>query len=64
MIIQSNSTPGEGIAGKQVDVHVVVRFDDKLRLLAEGGHPQLPEDVLVGEVVVGVMEATLAIKKI
>ncbi len=52
-------TPGDGIGGKQVDVHVVVRLDNKLCLLAEGGHPELPEHILVGEVVVGVVETAL-----
>ena len=60
-VSKAMSTPGDGIAGKQVDVHVVVCLDDKLCLLAEGGHPQLPEHVLVGQVVVGVMETTLSI---
>ena len=60
-VSKAMSTPGDGIAGKQVDVHVVVCLDDKLCLLTEGGHPQLPEHVLVGQVVVGVMETTLSI---
>ena len=46
----------EGVDGVQVDVHVVIRLDNKLGLLAELGDPQLAEHALVGEVAVGVGE--------
>jgi hypothetical protein len=52
-------TPGESIGGIEVNVHVVIRLDDKFRLLTEGGDPQLPEHILVGQVVIGVVKPAL-----
>ncbi len=52
-------TPGESIGGIEVNVHVVIRLDDKFCLLTEGGDPQLPEYILVGQVVVGVVKPAL-----
>ena len=52
-------TPGESIGGIEVNVHVVIRLDDKFSLLTEGGDPQLPEYILVGQVVIGVVKPAL-----
>jgi hypothetical protein len=52
-------TPGESIGGIEVNVHVVIRLDDKFRLLTEGGDPQLPEYILVGQVVIGIVKPAL-----
>ena len=49
----------EGVDGVQVDVHVVIRLDNKLGLLAELRHPHLAKHVLVREVVVRVDEIAL-----
>ena len=47
------------VNAEQVDVHVVVGLDHKLCLLTKLGHPGLPHDALVGEVVVRVVETSL-----
>ena len=51
--------PCDLVHGVQVNVHVVVRLDDKLCLLAELADPELSEDALEGEVPVRVHEAAL-----
>ena len=47
------------VDGVEVDVHVVVRLDNKLSLFAELRHPHLAKHVFVREVVVRVDKIAL-----
>ena len=58
-IIIRKITPCKGVDGEHVNEHVVVCFDDKLRLLTVGGHPHLPQHILEGDVAIGVKETAL-----
>ena len=47
------------VDGIEIDIHIVVRLDNKFGLLAELRHPHLAKHVLVREVVVRIDEIAL-----